>query len=288
MAAAASEEELPPAVDVDPRGDFTGWLGAQGVKPGLARTLATDLGIADYDCLLACTEDAEVRSELLAVAKERLPFAHYAIFRRVVNGVPPRRQPHPAARGASATSEADIRRTLGTVQQLTELVLSVQRLTSPEAFLNSLSASTHGRASSKRKAGSSTGTATVMMRRRCAQQSAARASRYPVSGGASERYEDEELPSVVINHQGIAVYERGGDAGAGAGAGGQVNNDDGEDDENEEEEEDDEEEDEEEEEEEDDDIANRAAYDAYPQQPPLAPLENTNGQEQLAHKRRKH
>ncbi|XP_078473063.1 uncharacterized protein LOC144734654 [Lampetra planeri] len=69
---------------VDPRADFPAWLSAQGMKLPFAQAMERELGIGDYEDLLACAEDAQVTLELLATARQRLPFALYAALRRVV------------------------------------------------------------------------------------------------------------------------------------------------------------------------------------------------------------
>ena len=45
---------------LDPRGDFAGWLAAQGGQASFAQAMAQELGISDYDELLACSEDPQV------------------------------------------------------------------------------------------------------------------------------------------------------------------------------------------------------------------------------------
>uniref|UniRef100_UPI00358EE3CC uncharacterized protein n=1 Tax=Myxine glutinosa TaxID=7769 RepID=UPI00358EE3CC len=79
---------------VDPRADFDAWLCAQGMKPHFAQAMARELGISDYDELLACTADRQVRSELFTTARRRLPFAFYALLRRVLHSVEPLQQPN--------------------------------------------------------------------------------------------------------------------------------------------------------------------------------------------------
>ncbi|XP_032816689.1 uncharacterized protein LOC116945998 [Petromyzon marinus] len=68
----------------DPRADFPAWLSAHGMKLPFAQAMERELGIGDYEDLLACAEDAQVTLELLATARQRLPFALYAALRRVV------------------------------------------------------------------------------------------------------------------------------------------------------------------------------------------------------------
>ncbi|XP_061413903.1 myeloid zinc finger 1-like [Lethenteron reissneri] len=86
------------AVAVDPRADFPAWLSAQGMKLPFAQAMERELGIGDYEDLLACAEDAQVTLELLATARQRLPFALYAALRRVVK----------TAAGASSSSAASV------------------------------------------------------------------------------------------------------------------------------------------------------------------------------------
>uniref|UniRef100_UPI00358FB4AA uncharacterized protein n=1 Tax=Myxine glutinosa TaxID=7769 RepID=UPI00358FB4AA len=69
---------------IDPHSDFDAWLGAQGMKPHFVQVMAQELGISNYDELLACAEHAQIRAELYAEAHRRLPFAMYALLRRVV------------------------------------------------------------------------------------------------------------------------------------------------------------------------------------------------------------
>ncbi|XP_032826796.1 uncharacterized protein LOC116951967 [Petromyzon marinus] len=77
------------AVDPDPRGDFPAWLATRGMKPTFADAMERELGISDYEELLACAEDAQVTAELLGAARDRLPFAFYAVLRRLVRAVSP-------------------------------------------------------------------------------------------------------------------------------------------------------------------------------------------------------
>uniref|UniRef100_UPI00358FFE71 uncharacterized protein isoform X3 n=1 Tax=Myxine glutinosa TaxID=7769 RepID=UPI00358FFE71 len=73
---------------LDPYRDFPAWLTSRGMNHRMARALEMELGITDYDALLACARPMNVRFELLAVAKERLPFAAYAVLRQVLEGCP--------------------------------------------------------------------------------------------------------------------------------------------------------------------------------------------------------
>ncbi|XP_061419183.1 zinc finger and SCAN domain-containing protein 29-like isoform X1 [Lethenteron reissneri] len=79
------------ACEVDQHADFSGWLGKMGVNTEIALAMDTELGIRDYEVLLACAEDLQVRSELFCVARERLPFGFYAVLRRVVAAFPAER-----------------------------------------------------------------------------------------------------------------------------------------------------------------------------------------------------
>ncbi|XP_061419207.1 zinc finger protein 835-like [Lethenteron reissneri] len=71
----------------NPHEDFPAWLASQGMKLKFAEAMERDLGITDYEELLACAEDAQVTAELFRFAREKLPFAHYAVLRRIVSGV---------------------------------------------------------------------------------------------------------------------------------------------------------------------------------------------------------
>ncbi|XP_078476435.1 uncharacterized protein LOC144737556 [Lampetra planeri] len=72
------------SITLDPTGDFSAWLEAQGVNEEVARAMDTELGIRDYEVLRACVRDGLVRDELLAAARDRLPFGFYAMLRRFV------------------------------------------------------------------------------------------------------------------------------------------------------------------------------------------------------------
>nr|XP_032826715.1 zinc finger protein 252-like isoform X1 [Petromyzon marinus] len=80
------------AVEANPRGDFPAWLAARGMKPTFADAMERELGISDYEELLACAEDAQVTAELLGAARDRLPFAFYAVLRRLVLALAPKRR----------------------------------------------------------------------------------------------------------------------------------------------------------------------------------------------------
>ncbi|XP_078739740.1 uncharacterized protein LOC144953091 [Lampetra fluviatilis] len=68
-------------------GDFPAWLEAQGVNAEVARAMDSELGIRDYGVLRACVGDGLVRAELLAAARDRLPFGFYAVLRQVVKAL---------------------------------------------------------------------------------------------------------------------------------------------------------------------------------------------------------
>ncbi|XP_078733148.1 uncharacterized protein LOC144947712 isoform X2 [Lampetra fluviatilis] len=72
---------------VDPHGDFSAWLASRGMKPTFAEAMERELGISDYEELLACALAPQVRVELFAAAKERLPFAFYAVLRRIADSL---------------------------------------------------------------------------------------------------------------------------------------------------------------------------------------------------------
>ena len=76
---------------LDPRQDFPAWLSTQGVNSHVAQAVEQELGIGDYEALLACAESAQVRSELFVLARERLSFATYAVLRRAIEGLASRR-----------------------------------------------------------------------------------------------------------------------------------------------------------------------------------------------------
>ncbi|XP_078448865.1 uncharacterized protein LOC144717291 isoform X2 [Lampetra planeri] len=67
--------------------DFPAWLEAQGVNEEMAQAMDSELGIRDYGVLRACVGDGLVRAELLATARDRLPFGFYAVLRQVVKAV---------------------------------------------------------------------------------------------------------------------------------------------------------------------------------------------------------
>uniref|UniRef100_UPI00358EEC27 uncharacterized protein n=1 Tax=Myxine glutinosa TaxID=7769 RepID=UPI00358EEC27 len=90
-------------VVLDPRGDFVGWMAAQGGQANFVQAMAQELGISDYDALLACSEDAQVRAELLTLARQRLPFAFYAVLRRLVRAISPTAQVTLCASDGGAT-----------------------------------------------------------------------------------------------------------------------------------------------------------------------------------------
>ncbi|XP_032810213.1 uncharacterized protein LOC116942417 isoform X1 [Petromyzon marinus] len=67
--------------------DFPAWLEAQGVNAEVAQAMDSELGIRDYGVLRACVRDGLVRAELLATARDRLPFGFYAVLRQVVKAL---------------------------------------------------------------------------------------------------------------------------------------------------------------------------------------------------------
>ncbi|XP_061433592.1 zinc finger and SCAN domain-containing protein 22-like [Lethenteron reissneri] len=82
MACAVAAPVLPELTD-----DFPAWLEAQGVNQEVARAMDSELGIRDYGVLRACVGDGLVRAELLAAARDRLPFGFYAVLRQVVKAL---------------------------------------------------------------------------------------------------------------------------------------------------------------------------------------------------------
>ncbi|XP_078733059.1 uncharacterized protein LOC144947670 isoform X2 [Lampetra fluviatilis] len=95
------------AVEVNPRGDFPAWLAARGMKPTFADAMQRELGISDYEELLACAEDAQVTAELLGTARDRLPFALYAVLRRLVLALAPTRRRGRRRRGTTPGAGGD-------------------------------------------------------------------------------------------------------------------------------------------------------------------------------------
>ncbi|XP_075923062.1 uncharacterized protein LOC142924512 [Petromyzon marinus] len=124
---------------LEPSGDFPAWLEAQGVNEEVAQAMDSELGIRDYGVLRACVGDGLVRAELLATARDRLPFGFYAVLRQVVKALQGA-EPHdgsgtPRWDDAAASSPGDV--TLGGLVDVLlalftglsrELMLSVQRL----------------------------------------------------------------------------------------------------------------------------------------------------------------
>uniref|UniRef100_UPI00358DDD9E uncharacterized protein isoform X3 n=1 Tax=Myxine glutinosa TaxID=7769 RepID=UPI00358DDD9E len=76
----------------DCRRDFPRWLNSRGVSTEVARALDTELGIRDHGALSACAADLQVRAELFAEARRRLPFGFYAVLRRIVVSAAPQGQ----------------------------------------------------------------------------------------------------------------------------------------------------------------------------------------------------
>ncbi|CAN0024608.1 unnamed protein product [Lampetra planeri] len=101
MAAAAVTAAAPVALPgVDPRQDFPAWLAAHGVSLGVAEAVDRELGIGDYEAFLACAEQPHVRAEMFAAARERLPFAFYAVLRRLTETSSPKRHDGAGVGGA--------------------------------------------------------------------------------------------------------------------------------------------------------------------------------------------
>nr|XP_032810426.1 zinc finger protein 837-like isoform X2 [Petromyzon marinus] len=130
------------AAVLEPNRDFPAWLEAQGVNAEVARAMDSELGIRDYGVLRACVGDGLVRAELLAAARDRLPFGFYAVLRQVVKALRGA-EPHDAAGtprwdeddAAAASSPGDV--TLGGLVDVLlalfsglsrELLLSARRL----------------------------------------------------------------------------------------------------------------------------------------------------------------
>ncbi|XP_078738729.1 uncharacterized protein LOC144952196 isoform X1 [Lampetra fluviatilis] len=125
---------------LEPSGDFPAWLETQGVNAEVARAMDSELGIRDYGVLRACVRDGLVRAELLAAARDRLPFGFYAVLRQVVKALQDT-EPHDDAGtprwddDAAASSPGDM--TLGGLVEVLlsllsglsrELLLSMRRL----------------------------------------------------------------------------------------------------------------------------------------------------------------
>nr|XP_032810173.1 zinc finger protein 768-like isoform X11 [Petromyzon marinus] len=125
---------------LEPSEDFPAWLETQGVNAEVARAMDSELGIRDYGVLRACVGDGLVRAELLAAARDRLPFGFYAVLRQVVKTLQGT-EPHDGAGtprwddDAAASSPGDV--TLGGLVEVLlallsglsrELLLSMRRL----------------------------------------------------------------------------------------------------------------------------------------------------------------
>ncbi|XP_078472993.1 uncharacterized protein LOC144734601 [Lampetra planeri] len=124
---------------LEPSGDFPAWLEAQGVNAEVARAMDSELGIRDYGVLRACVGDGLVQAELLATARDRLPFGFYAVLRQVVKALQGA-EPHDAGTArwddaATSSNPGDV--TLGGLVDVLlalfsglsrELLLSVRRL----------------------------------------------------------------------------------------------------------------------------------------------------------------
>nr|XP_032822957.1 zinc finger protein 629-like [Petromyzon marinus] len=76
---------------INPRQDFPAWLAAHGVSLSVAEAVDRELGIGDYEAFMACAEQPHIRAEMFAAARERLPFAFYAVLRRVTEASSPKR-----------------------------------------------------------------------------------------------------------------------------------------------------------------------------------------------------
>ncbi|XP_078448879.1 uncharacterized protein LOC144717296 isoform X2 [Lampetra planeri] len=125
---------------LEPNGDFPEWLEAQGVNAEVARAMDSELGIRDYGVLRACVGDGIVQAELLATARDRLPFGFYAVLRQVVKDLHgaelhDARMPHLDDAAASSASPGDVM--LGGLVDVlvalfsglsSELLMSVKRL----------------------------------------------------------------------------------------------------------------------------------------------------------------
>uniref|UniRef100_UPI00358EE2CC zinc finger protein 467-like isoform X2 n=1 Tax=Myxine glutinosa TaxID=7769 RepID=UPI00358EE2CC len=72
---------------LDPRRNFPGWLATQGVRPVVAAALSAELGIETFEELLACAAHPTLLQELLQLGRQRLPFAAYAMLRRLADSV---------------------------------------------------------------------------------------------------------------------------------------------------------------------------------------------------------
>uniref|UniRef100_UPI00358EF6E7 uncharacterized protein isoform X2 n=1 Tax=Myxine glutinosa TaxID=7769 RepID=UPI00358EF6E7 len=64
--------------------DFVGWLSEQDVDAETASMVINQLGINSSEILLSSTETPQLRAEFFALIKGQLPFARYAMLRRVV------------------------------------------------------------------------------------------------------------------------------------------------------------------------------------------------------------
>ncbi|XP_061433370.1 uncharacterized protein LOC133359013 [Lethenteron reissneri] len=141
----------------EPMDDFPAWLEAQGVNEEVARAMDSELGIRDYGVLRACVGDGLVRAELLAAARDRLPFGFYAVLRQVVKALRGA-EPHHDGAGtplwddddaAAASSPGDV--TLGGLVDVLlalfsglsrELLLSARRLGAMDGQVASAGGST--------------------------------------------------------------------------------------------------------------------------------------------------
>ncbi|XP_032811256.2 uncharacterized protein LOC116942914 [Petromyzon marinus] len=110
----------------EPIGDFPAWLEAQGVNAEVARAMDSELGIRDYGVLRACVGDGLVRAELLATARDRLPFGFYAVLRQVVKALRGA-EPHDDDDAAAASSPCGDVTLAGLVDVLLELFSGLSR-----------------------------------------------------------------------------------------------------------------------------------------------------------------
>ncbi|XP_032811501.2 uncharacterized protein LOC116943013 [Petromyzon marinus] len=114
---------------LEPSSDFPAWLEAQGVNEEVAQAMNSELGIRDYGVLRACIRDGLVRAELLATARDRLPFGFYAVLRQVVKALQGTEPHDPASSPGDVTLGGLVDVLLALFSGLSrELLLSVQRL----------------------------------------------------------------------------------------------------------------------------------------------------------------
>ncbi|XP_061405690.1 E3 ubiquitin-protein ligase ZFP91-like isoform X1 [Lethenteron reissneri] len=68
----------------DSSSDLPTWWKGQGISAEVAQAMDSELGIRDYGPLRACADDGQVGQEVLATARDRLPFGFYAVLRQVL------------------------------------------------------------------------------------------------------------------------------------------------------------------------------------------------------------